>query len=88
MTRGFSLGTLRALAARFVRSWHRDEYARAVAAELEVHIALQTADNIRRGLNPAEARRDAMMRLGGMQQTREHCLDAMTFRWIAHQFRR
>jgi hypothetical protein len=83
MIGGFSPGTVRALAIRFVRSWHRDEYARAVAAELEVHIALQTADNIRRGLNPVEARRDAMMRLGGMQQTREHCLDAMTFRWLA-----
>jgi hypothetical protein len=73
--------------ARLRRSWHSDEYARAVAAELEMHVALQVADNIRRGLSPAAARRDALIRLGGVQQTREHCFDAMTFRWLARQLR-
>ena len=85
MSGGLSFGTLRALATRFLRSWRRDEYARAVAAELEAHVGLQTADNVRRGLSPADARRDALMRLGGVQQTRERCLDVMTFRWITLQ---
>ena len=76
------LGTVRSLAARFIHSCRSDEYARAIAAELDAHIALHTADNIRRGSSPAEARRDALLRLGGVQQTRERCLDAMTFRWI------
>lgn len=87
MTRSVSLGAVRALAARLIRSWRSDEYSRAVAAELDAHVALQTAENLRRGLDPIEARRDALIRLGGVQQTRERCLDAMTFRWLARQLR-
>ena len=82
MTDTTFLGTARALTARFICSCRSDEYTRAIAAELDAHIALHTADNIRRGLSPAEARREALVRLGGVQQTRERCLDAMTFRWI------
>jgi hypothetical protein len=82
------LGRARALVARLLRSYRSDAYAREVAAELDAHIALHTADNIRRGLNPTLARRDALIQLGGVQQTRECCLDAMTFRWIARWGRR
>lgn len=77
------VGPIRTVVARMLHSWRRDEYARAVAAELDAHIALHTADNIRRGLSPALARRDALMQLGGVQQTRDSCLDAMTYGWIA-----
>src|SRR5580658_9898919 len=40
-------------------------------AELESHVALHTADGIRSGLTPAEARRQALIRLGGAEQTRQ-----------------
>jgi hypothetical protein len=83
-----SVGTVRALAARLLRSWHSDEYARAVAAELDAHIALHTADKIRQGLSPAAARRDALLQLGGRLQTRERCVDEMTFGWIVRRARR
>lgn len=82
------VGTVRALARRLLRSCRSDEYARAVAAELDAHVALHTAENVRRGLSPSAARRDALLRLGGVQQTRERCLDAMTFRWIARRLHR
>ena len=36
--------------------------------ELASHLELMTEDNIRRGLAPAEARRQACLRLGGMDQ--------------------
>jgi hypothetical protein len=78
---------VRLLATRLVRSWRADDYARATAAELDAHIALHIADNVRRGLDPVDARRDALLRLGGMVQTRERCLDVMTFRWLARTFR-
>jgi predicted permease len=39
--------------------------------ELASHIELMTEDNIRRGMNPGEARRQARLRLGGMEQLRE-----------------
>ncbi|MGD0733852.1 MAG: ABC transporter permease [Terracidiphilus sp.] len=40
-------------------------------AELESHVALHTADGIHAGLTPEEARRQALIRLGGAEQTRQ-----------------
>jgi predicted permease len=40
-------------------------------AELESHVALDTDAGIREGLTPAEARRRALIRLGGAEQTRQ-----------------
>ncbi|HEX8882288.1 MAG TPA: ABC transporter permease [Candidatus Acidoferrum sp.] len=39
--------------------------------EIEEHIALQTAENLRAGLSAIEARRQALVRFGGVQQTLE-----------------
>lgn len=81
----FLIRAIRSLADRVVRSWRFDASARDVDEELAAHIALHTADNIERGLPPDEARRDALLQLGGLQQTREECLDAVTLRWIARR---
>jgi hypothetical protein len=86
MTSVFSTGGVRVLVVRLLRSWQRDEYARSLAAELDAHIALHAADRIRQGLPSGEALRDARLHLGGVLQTRERCLDAMTFRWMARWF--
>jgi predicted permease len=40
-------------------------------AELESHIALDVDDGVRAGLSPEEARRCALIRLGGREQTRQ-----------------
>jgi putative ABC transport system permease protein len=40
-------------------------------AELETHLELLTEDNVRQGLNPAEARRAAILKLGGTQSIAE-----------------
>jgi putative ABC transport system permease protein len=39
--------------------------------ELSCHLGLAIQENLQRGLSPEEARRQALIRLGGMQQTRE-----------------
>ncbi len=39
--------------------------------EIEEHIALQTAENIRSGLSPVEARRLAMVKFGGVEAMKE-----------------
>jgi putative ABC transport system permease protein len=41
------------------------------ASELESHVALDAEAGIRAGLSPAEARRQALIRLGGAEQTRQ-----------------
>jgi predicted permease len=42
-----------------------------LAAELASHVELHTEDGIRAGLSPEEARRQALIRLGGVEQTRQ-----------------
>jgi hypothetical protein len=50
--------------------------------EIEEHIALQTAENIRAGLSPVEARRQAMLKFGGVEAVRfavERLMNSMVF---------
>ena len=42
-----------------------------LAAELESHLQLQIDDNTRAGMTAAEARRAALIRLGGMEAVKE-----------------
>ena len=44
---------------------------REFEAELKGHLELLTEENVRRGMNPEEARRAARIRLGGMTQLKE-----------------
>src|SRR5947209_15173413 len=43
--------------------------------EIAEHIALQTADNLRGGLPPAEARRQAMLKFGAVESIKEDYRD-------------
>jgi predicted permease len=54
----------------------------AFDAELESHIALHTDAGIRAGLSAAEARRQALIRLGGAEQTRQAHRERRTFPWV------
>jgi predicted permease len=60
---------------RFLRrlcSWaatRRDE--ERLRLEIEEHLALQTAENIRAGLSPVEARREAMLKFGAVEAIKE-----------------
>ncbi|HTV55412.1 MAG TPA: ABC transporter permease [Terriglobia bacterium] len=64
---------------RFVRrlTWwattERDEDR--LRAEIDAHIALQTEDNIRAGLLPGEARRQALMKFGAVEAIKEDYRD-------------
>lgn len=45
------------------------------AAELECHLQLHIEDNLRNGMSPLAARRDALIKLGGLQQAKENYRD-------------
>ncbi|HXJ05875.1 MAG TPA: ABC transporter permease [Candidatus Acidoferrum sp.] len=45
---------------------------RELAAEMESHLQLHIEDNLRAGMSPARARREAVMKLGGIEQTKEN----------------
>jgi predicted permease len=42
-----------------------------IAAELECHLQMHIEDNLRSGMSSEEARRDAILKLGGLEQTKQ-----------------
>src|ERR1700683_270752 len=64
---------------RFFRrlgSWARTRQdEERLRAEIEEHLALQTADHVRAGLSPAEARRQAVLKFGGVEAIKESYRD-------------
>lgn len=64
---------LRAALARLAGLAGRGERERELAEELEAHLQMQIEDNLRAGMSPREARRQALVKLGGMTQTKEEC---------------
>src|SRR5229473_7934505 len=65
---------MRALRAWVLRLWaiaRRDPRDAELREELESHLQMHIDDNLRRGMNPQEARREALMKLGGVAQTEE-----------------
>ena len=58
------MGNLRALWIR-ARNLFRGSNADDFNAELESHLQLHIEDNLRRGMTPDQARREALIKLGG-----------------------
>lgn len=73
---------LRAFWIRLRGLLHRRLTGDDFAAELESHVAMDTEDGIRAGLTPREARRQALIRLGGMEQTRQAYRERATLPWL------
>jgi len=63
--------SLLAWLVRFGGLMGRRRRDRDLAAELESHLELHIEDNLRYGLTPEEARRQALIKLGGFEQTKE-----------------
>src|SRR5580692_4285920 len=55
-------------------------------AELDAHLALMQEELARKGLSPAEARREARRKIGGVDQARQLHHDARTLAWIESFF--
>jgi predicted permease len=54
--------------------------------EIEEHLALETAENIRRGMSPAEARRQARLKFGAVEAVKEDYRDESRMRFIETLF--
>jgi putative ABC transport system permease protein len=54
----------------------RARYESSLSDELEAHVAHQVDDYVARGMAPEEARRRALVELGGVAQITEECRDA------------
>jgi predicted permease len=61
----------RALLERLGGIFRRARREREFAAELEAHVAMHIEDNLRAGMTAEEARRQALVKLGGLEQAKE-----------------
>jgi putative ABC transport system permease protein len=62
---------LRALFIRLAGLFGKDRRERELAAEMESHLQMHIQDNLRSGMSNTEARRQALIKLGGIEQTKE-----------------
>src|SRR5262249_8905343 len=68
---GSVVKSLRRLLMRLCSLAPRRRQEERLREEIEEHLALQTADHVRAGLGPIEARRQAMLKFGGVEAMKE-----------------
>jgi predicted permease len=62
---------MRALFQRLAGLFRKQQRDAELAEELKSHLQLHIEDNLRSGMSPEEARRDALIKLGGIEQTKQ-----------------
>jgi len=62
--------------------FRRGQEERELEEELRFHLEMEVEENLRRGLSAAEARRQAVLRLGGVTQVAEATRDARGTQWL------
>ena len=71
---------------RFVSLVRSNDDAEFVS-ELATHVEMHIDDGVRAGMSPEEARRQALIRLGGAEQTRQACREQRTLPWLENLLR-
>jgi macrolide transport system ATP-binding/permease protein len=76
---------MRKLRALFLRLWgltHRSRADRQLAEEIESHLQMHIADNLRSGMTAEQARREALIKLGGVESTTQAYRDQNTLPFL------
>jgi putative ABC transport system permease protein len=73
----------RDIVARLRFPFRRKRFESELDSELRFHIDNQTQENLREGMEPDEARRQALRQFGGVEQVREEVRDAAGITWMS-----
>ncbi len=76
------MNAIRALFLRFRNLFQKTKLDRELRDELATHLDMHIADNLRAGMSPQEARRNALLALGGLEQTKESVRDQRSFHFL------
>jgi len=75
---------LRAGITRLINAIGRTDHDRDFDAELDSHLQLHTDDNLRAGMPPDQARRHALLKLGGIESARQRYRERAGVPWLEH----
>src|SRR5262252_7555220 len=78
--------SLRQFVFRLRSFFRRSQLDRDLEAEMSSHLELAIEENLQRGLSPDEARRQALVRFGGSQQTKEQHREARSLPFLETLF--
>ncbi len=73
---------LRVWLLRFGGLFDKPRHDAELTAELESHLQMHIEDNLRSGMSPEAARRKALIKLGGVEQTKESYRDRRGILWL------
>jgi predicted permease len=76
------MGRFRVLRARLRGMFGGALADRELSAELESHLQMHIDDNLRSGMSPAQARRDALVKLGGVEQAKQAYREREGWPWL------
>ena len=76
------LRQLRGWLVRLTGSFNQEKQERELALELESHLQMHIEDNLQAGFTPVEARRQAFIKLGGLEPAKETCRRQLRFPFI------
>src|SRR5579864_4605124 len=62
--------------------FRRREADQELDEELRYHVEQKTAQNVTKGMSPQEARRAALLEMGGVEKRKEECRDARRVNWL------
>jgi predicted permease len=74
--------TLRRWVRRLGGLFRKEQMDRELEEELASHLEMHVADNVREGMTPEQARREALIKLGGVEQTKEDYRDTRGIGWL------
>ncbi len=67
--------------------FRKEQLDRELDAEMASHLEMHIVDNLRAGMTQEAARRDALIKLGGLEQTKENYRDRRGIAWLEALFR-
>lgn len=76
------MSAVRAWFARVSELFVKERRDRELDAEMASHLEMHVEDNVRAGMTPEEARRQALIKLGGVEQTKENYRERRGLPWL------
>jgi len=73
---------IRRLFARFANLFSRERADQEFSAEITAHLALMQEEFERRGMAPEQARREALVKMGGIEQAKQLQREARSFVFV------